>query len=90
LDKNRSLYDFKSKEDFIQTPLANKKLLLENIEVYFEQQGVSINMENEALILNSIKSFMALQLFNQEAFLQIVHNQDEFIDKTKELLNKNP
>ena len=33
---------------------------------------------------------MALQLFNQEAFLQIVHNQDEFIDKTKELLNENP
>jgi carboxyl-terminal processing protease len=90
LDKNRSLYDFKSKEDFIQTPLANKEQLLEKIEVYFEQQGVSINMENEVLILNSIKSFMALQLFNQEAFLQIVHSQDEFINKTKELLNENP
>tara|TARA_Y100000389_G_scaffold202973_1_gene249931 strand:- start:1844 stop:3430 length:1587 start_codon:yes stop_codon:yes gene_type:complete len=88
LDKNRSLYNFKSKEDLTQKPIPNKELLLENFETYFEQQGVPVNMKNESLILNSIKSFMALQLFNQEAFLEIVHSQDEFIAKTKELLKQ--
>ena len=47
-------------------------------------------MENELLIENSIKAYLALQLFNQEAFLKIIHEQDDFIAKTKTLLGRTP
>lgn len=90
LDKNRSLYSYESVEALIQKPLPNKEELLGSFLDFFKEQGVPVRMDNEALIENSIKAYLALQLFNQEAFLEIIHKQDEFIAKVQTLLNQTP
>lgn len=88
LDKKRELYFDVTKEDFLKNPLIQKEELLTSFRDYFEKQNIPIKVENEELILNSIKAYLALQLFDQETFLQILHQQDSFISKTKEIINK--
>ena len=88
LDKNRTLYTYESVAAIIQNPLPNKEELLISFETFFKDQGVPVRMENELLIENSIKAYLALQLFNQEVFLKIIHEQDDFITKTKTLLGQ--
>ena len=88
IDKNRRLYVFNSLEELIEKPLPNKEILLESFKAYFADQGVPIGMENVALIENSIKAFIAFQLYGQEAFLEITHKQDPFITKVKTLLEE--
>ena len=90
LDKNRALYTYESVAALIQNPLPNKKELLTSFEIFFKNQGVPVRMGNELLIENSIKAYLALQLFDQEAFLKIIHKQDDFIAKTKTLLGQTP
>jgi len=88
IDKNRRLYVFNSLEELIEKPLPNKEILLESFKAYFADQGVPVGMENVALIENSIKAFIAFQLYGQEAFLEITHKQDPFITKVKTLLEE--
>ena len=90
LDKNRALYTYESVAALIQNPLPNKEELLSSFQTFFKDQGVPVRMENELLIENSIKAYLALQLFNQEAFLKIIHEQDDFITKIKTLLDQTP
>ena len=90
LDKNRTLYTYESLAALIENPLPNKEELLRSFQTFFKNQGVPVRMENELLIENSIKAYLALQLFDQEAFLKIIHEQDDFITKTKTLLGQTP
>ena len=90
LDKNRALYTYESVAALIQNPLPNKEELLISFETFFKDQGVPVRMGDELLIENSIKAYLALQLFDQEAFLKIIHKQDDFIAKTKTLLGQTP
>ena len=90
LDKNRTLYTYESLAALIENPLPNKEEILISFQTFFKNQGVPVRMENELLIENSIKAYLALQLFDQEAFLKIIHEQDDFITKTKTLLGRTP
>tara|TARA_B100000767_G_scaffold235464_1_gene228733 strand:- start:4976 stop:6562 length:1587 start_codon:yes stop_codon:yes gene_type:complete len=88
LDKNRSLYSFKSLTELIEKPLPNQEIFLKSFEIFFKDQGVPVRMENKALIENSIKAYIALQTFGQEAFLEITHKQDSFITEINKLLKE--
>jgi carboxyl-terminal processing protease len=90
LDKNRKLYSFKSKEELIQNPLPKAEDLLTSFDNFFTDQGVPVSLENRTLIENSIKAYMAFQLFGREAFLKVTHQQDDFIEEVKTLLNEKP
>ncbi len=88
LDKNRTHYLNITKEAFLKKPLFQKEALLNSFREYFEQQSIPVKVENEELILNSIKAYLALQLFDRETFLEILHQKDDFIFKAKELIDK--
>lgn len=90
LDKNRKLYSFDSKEELIQNPLPKAEDLLTSFDNFFTDQGVPVSLENRTLIENSIKAYMAFQLFGREAFLKVTHQQDDFIEEVKTLLNEKP
>ena len=92
VDKNRGDYVFENADAFISSPIKNSALIIEAFEKYCRESGVDYEMENleKEAFLNVVKSYIGLQLFNEEVQLKIVNNSDPFIKRAVEKINSVP
>lgn len=86
LDKNRNLFQFSGPSHFFSEPLPRADKLLEAFKIYSQEKNLSIDFKNKEVILNSFKSYMALQLFDENMYYRIKNQKDPFIDRALEQL----
>ncbi|OUW35430.1 MAG: hypothetical protein CBD39_00850 [Flavobacteriaceae bacterium TMED179] len=81
LDKNYKKYDFSNAPRFFNEELPYKKEFIEAFKTFCKEFNlpIQINSENENEILNFIKAFIALQLFNENTHIRIINQTDPFI-----------
>ncbi|OUW75518.1 MAG: hypothetical protein CBD68_04260, partial [Flavobacteriaceae bacterium TMED208] len=86
LDKNHKKYDFDNPARFFNNELPFKEDFLEAFKIFCKENNlpIEINSQSEKRILNSIKSFIALQLFNENIFTRINNQNDDFVIKALE------
>ena len=86
LDKNHKKYDFNNPARFFNNELPFKEDFLEAFKIFCIEYNlpIEINSQSEKRILNSIKSFIALQLFNENIFTRINNQNDDFVIKALE------
>lgn len=86
LDPQRAEFESLERERFIVDSLENKQKWLAALKTYLSEQAVPIGRINEALAIRSIKSYLALQLFDEKAQIEVLHQQDPFVQKAIEKL----
>ena len=85
LDKNYQKYNFDNAARFFNEPLPEPEEFIKSFEAYCVENNLQLKNQNNEKILNSIKAFMAIQLFNENMYTRIINQQDLFIKKA---LNK--
>jgi len=81
MDKNRLPFQFSSPAQFYSEPLPEAASLLKAFESYSQERNLSLNLSNKELLLNSFKSYMALQLFDENMYYRIKNQEDPFVKK---------
>jgi carboxyl-terminal processing protease len=91
LDKNHKKYNFNNAPRFFNEELPFKGEFIQAFKSFCKQYNlpIQINSENENRILNSIKAFIALQLFDENTYIRITNKKDPFILRALEEI-KNP
>ncbi len=90
LDQRRKDFDGLDRETFITSALAEKERWITALKQYIKEQGVPLQLEDEELAIIAIHSYLGLQLFDEAARLEILHRQDEFIQKALQELKEKP
>lgn len=79
LDKNRQPYSNFEQEAFVSKNLPKADHWVAELKKYIEQQGIPLSLENTSILENAIQGYMGLQLFNEEAQLEILNKKDPFV-----------
>ncbi len=90
LDQRRKDFNGLDRETFITSALAEKERWITALKQYIKEQGVPLQLEDEELATIAIHSYLGLQLFDEAARLEILHRQDEFIQKALQELKEKP
>jgi carboxyl-terminal processing protease len=88
LDKNINKYNFDNVAQFFNEELPYKEDFIAAFKEYCEQNNYPIEIENEESLLNSIKAFIAIQLFDENLYTRIVNQGDPFILRTLSEMDK--
>jgi len=86
LDMYREKFNYANTKDFIEKPLDEKNLILEKFKKFCNENKIPIDLKEEIIILNSIKAYIGLQLYNEEVFTQVLNKEDYFMKKTLEII----
>ncbi|MGB1020159.1 MAG: S41 family peptidase [Flavobacteriaceae bacterium] len=86
LDKNRKPFQFSGPSHFFSEPLPRAEELLEAFKTYSQENNLSIDLKDKEAILNSFKSYMALQLFDENMYYRIKNQKDPFVESALEQL----
>lgn len=73
---------------FFNEELPYKEDFIAAFKEYCEQNNYPIEIENEESLLNSIKAFIAIQLFDENLYTRIVNQGDPFILRTLSEMDK--
>ena len=79
LDKDPSLRKQFSKEELLQRELSSPELWVEGFRAYTQELNVPVEVENEALLRQAIRAYIALQLYGENLFIQINNLSDPYI-----------
>lgn len=81
LDKNHKKYKFDNAPQFYNEPLPYAEEFIEAFKIFCNDYNLplEVNDENKDDILNSIKAFIALQLFDENLYIRIINQTDPFI-----------
>lgn len=81
LDKNHKKYKFDNAPQFYNEPLPYAEEFIEAFKIFCNDYNLplEVNEENKDDILNSIKAFIALQLFDENLYIRIINQTDPFI-----------
>lgn len=81
LDKNHKKYKFDNAPQFYNEPLPYAEEFIEAFKIFCNDYNLplGVNDENKDDILNSIKAFIALQLFDENLYIRIINQTDPFI-----------
>lgn len=90
LDQRREDFNAIHREDFISAPLPQRERWIKALKEYIKQQAVPLQLENESLAITTIQSYLALQLFDEAARLEILHRKDDFVQKALQAFKEKP
>ena len=81
LDKNYKKYKFDNAPRFFNEGLPKPEQFIFAFEEFCKQYNLPIKVtsKNKEIILNSIKAFIALQVFNENMYIRIINQTDPFI-----------
>ena len=79
LDKDPSLRNQFSKEQLLQRELSTPEVWVEGFRAYTQELNVPVEVENEALLRQTIRAYIALQLYGENLFTQINNLSDPYI-----------
>lgn len=90
LDQRREDFINVERSSFIQSELKDKEKWLQALKGYIETQGVPLVLEDTQLAMVAIKAYLALQLFDESARLEVLHQQDAFVQEALLQIDKKP
>jgi hypothetical protein len=86
LDGQRSYYNNKTAKEFLESPLIDSNSIIEKFKAYCFENNITVNFDNKEFIINSIKAYIGLQLFNEKIFTEIINKEDDFLKRALELI----
>ncbi len=86
LDERRTDFEAVQRDEFIRQPLEDAQQWLVALQKYLIPYGIVINERNQTNAITAIKSYLALQLFDEEARIEVLNQQDEYVQKALEKL----
>lgn len=88
LDKRRNEFQGIGRQEFINQPLQKKAQWLKALKQYIDEQAVPIDLVDKELAFTAIQSYLALQLFDEAAYLEIKHKSDKYVLAATEQIDK--
>ena len=87
LDKNIKNFNFDNKRKFLNDELPNPDQFIDSFAEFCKKNNLPIKVtkKNKENILNSIKAFIALQVYDENAYFKIVNQNDKFMIRAMEL-----
>ena len=89
MDKVRRKYNINNPARFYNDPLIDQDKFFKSFEKYCLENDFPLKINNRKMIINSIKAYIALQLFGENIFTRIMNQEDPFIQAALDHLNKN-
>ena len=81
MDKFRVKYKFKNPAKFYNEPLMDQDQFFKSFKEYCLENDFPLKINNKKMVINSIKAYIALQLFGENIFTRIINQEDPFIQK---------
>lgn len=78
-DKNPTLRKKFTVKRLLTTELNNPDFWVDGFQAYTEELNVPISIENETLLKQTIRAYIALQLYGEELYTQIINQSDPYI-----------
>ena len=88
LDKHYKDYRFDNIQTFLNDPLPNKEAIVIAFETYCKENNIPFEIQNQNALLNSIKAYIALQVFDENLYTQIINQNDSFMQRTLEEIGR--
>ena len=87
LDKNVKNFNFDNKQKFLNEELPNPNEFIDSFTEFCKKNNLPIKVtkKNKENILNSIKAFIALQVYDENTYFKIANQNDKFVIKAMEL-----
>ena len=89
MDKVRRKYNINNPARFYNDPLIDQDKFFKSFEKYCLENDFPLKINNRKMVINSIKAYIALQLFGENIFTRIMNQEDPFIQAALDHLNKN-
>ncbi len=87
VDEDRENYLFDDESDFIESPLKNKKLILNKFHKFCENNSIPIQITDETFFYNHVKATLGLQLFGENIYYKFLNKSDPFVLKALEQIH---
>ena len=87
MDKVRGKYNFNNAARFYNEELVDQDNFFKSFKDYCLENDFPIMINNRKMLINSIKAYIALQLFGENIFTRIMNQEDPFIQKALDHLN---
>ncbi len=88
MDKNRKPFKFSGPAHFFSEPLPNTEALIKAFKSYSKERNLDIDFAKEKEIINSLKSYMGLQLFDENIYNRVKNQEDPFMLKALKQMNQ--
>ena len=87
LDKNVKNFNFDNKQKFLSEELPNPNQFIDSFAEFCKKNNLPIKVtkKNKENILNSIKAFIALQVYDENTYFKIANQNDKFVIRAMEL-----
>jgi len=86
LDNHFKKYQFDNAAILLNEPLPYAEAFLSSFKDYCKANNISMDIDNEDVVLNSIKAFIALQVFDENLYTRIINQNDTFIQQALEAI----
>ena len=87
MDKVRKKYNFNNSAKFYNDELVDQDNFFKSFEKYCIENDFPLKINNKKMVINSIKAYIALQLFGENVFTMIMNQEDPFIQEALDHLN---
>ena len=87
MDKVRRKYNFNNVARFYNDELVDQDKFFKSFENYCLENDFPLKINNRKMVINSIKAYIALQLFGENIFTRIMNLEDPFIQAALDHLN---
>jgi carboxyl-terminal processing protease len=89
LDQNIQKYNFDSAARLLNEELPFKEDFIKAFKLYCKENNFPIEVKDDERLLNSIKAYIAVQLFDQNLSTRIINEEDSFIKKALSQIENN-
>ena len=89
LDKNIQKYNFDSAARLFNEELPFKEDFIKAFKLYCKENNFPIEVKDDERLLNSIKAYIAVQLFDENLSTRIINEEDSFIKKALNQIENN-
>ena len=89
LDQNIQKYNFDSAARLFNEELPFKEDFIKAFKLYCKENNFPIEVKDDERLLNSIKAYIAVQLFDENLSTRIINEEDSFIKKALSQIENN-
>ena len=75
-------------DKFYNDELVDQDNFFKSFEKYCIENDFPLKINNKKMVINSIKAYIALQLFGENVFTMIMNQEDPFIQEALDHLNE--
>lgn len=87
MDKNRTRFNSLKEEDLLLDKFESMLPWQERFEAYCEEKEIELEIKEQD-VLKAVKAYLGLQLFGENTFNQIKNEEDLFMEKALQTLDR--